>query len=140
MSASPLELLQDEVVEAALRRAYQESDVGGTNPREQGGFIVRDGDGALRVDRLPAGEEDALEFPVCRDGVYNGEKIAGTFHTHPNIGTGWRQEPSQADIEFSVNFPETSGPHQFVVSKANIYHIANDGVVSTVGATTDLIF
>jgi hypothetical protein len=104
-----------------LRRAFQESGVGTDNPVEQGGFIVLDYDsGALDVVRLPASGPHSLVYPICADGKFRGNQIVGSFHTHPNTGLGWRQEPSMQDMRLSQEYPETMGPHQFVIASDTI--------------------
>jgi hypothetical protein len=137
---SASELLAAPSVIASLRQALVESFVGTDRSIEQGGFIVRDTkSGALSIERLPAGRQNALAFPICANGMYNGREIAGSFHTHPNTGVDWIQEPSPQDIRLSQDYPETMGPHQFVVSQMMIYCIAEDGIVSELGSTACLL-
>lgn len=134
------ELLGDVGVIDQLRRAYHESGVGTHRPIEQGGFIVRDpASGVAKVIRLPARDRDSLAYPICADGMYQGRQIIGSFHTHPNTGTEWRQEPSAQDIRLSLDYSETMGPHQFVIAREKIYHIDNDGVVTEMGPTQQLL-
>jgi hypothetical protein len=123
-----------------MRRAYEDSDVGTDNPIEQGGFIVRDStSGALEIIRLPASGRNLLIYPICADGIYRGKHIVGSFHTHPNTGPEWRQQPSSQDVRLSKECPETMGAHQFVIAKETIYHIDNDGVISEMGLTRRLL-
>jgi hypothetical protein len=134
------ELLSDARLVGELRRAYDESGVGSNHPVEQGGFIVVDTNSdLLDIVRLPAQGRDSFSFPICSDGVYGGRKIVGSFHTHPNSGTEWRQEPSVQDIRLSQNYPDTMGRHQFVIAESTIYHIDNDGVVTEMGPTSRLL-
>ena len=134
------ELLSNPAVLDGMRRAYHESNVGGINPVEQGAFIVRDlPDGAVAVTRLPAAACDSLSYPICPDGTCEGRQIVGSFHTHPNTGPEWQQEPSPQDIRLSQDFPETMGPHQFVIARNTVYHIDNNGVVSEMGSTSHLL-
>lgn len=136
---SASDLLSDAGVVSALRRAYDESGVGSNHPIEQGGFIVIDPDShRLDVVRLPTQGRDSFAFPICADGLYGGRRIVGSFHTHPNTGAEWRQEPSVQDIRISQNYPETMGMHQFVIAEGAIYHIDNDGVVTEMGPTSQL--
>lgn len=137
---STIAVLSASNVIAGMRRAFQESDVRGPNPIEQGGFIVQTRDtGELEVERLSEGGRDSLSYPICADGTYNGKRIVGTFHTHPNTGWDWTQEPSPQDIRLSADYPETMGPHQFVIGAETIYHIDNEGVVTNVGSTLELL-
>ncbi len=134
------ELLAEPTVFAGMRQAFDESDVGGSRPAEQGGFLVRDPQsGMMRAARLPASGRDSLAYPLCADGRYQGQDIVGSFHTHPNLGPEWRQEPSPQDIRLSKDYPETMGLHQFVISRETIYHIDNDGLVAALGRTAELL-
>ena len=134
------ELLAHSSVIDGMRQAFVESDVGGSNPIEQGGFLVRDSPtGFLTVIRLPSSARDSLSFPLCSDGQYLGQEIIGSFHTHPNTGNEWRQEPSPQDIRLSKEYPETMGTHQVVISREKVYHIDNDGLVTVVGRTAEVL-
>ena len=134
------ELLAHPSVVAGMRQAYVESDVGGSQPQEQGGFLVRNiQTGSPTVTRLPSSARDSLSYPLCPDGLYQGQQILGSYHTHPNTGKEWRQEPSPQDIRLSKEYPETMGLHQFVISRENIYDIDNDGQVTIVGRTIELL-
>jgi hypothetical protein len=131
-------LATPEVIDG-MRRAYEESGVGTENPVEQGGFIVRDSAGALEIIRVPASGRDILIYPICADGMYGGKQIVESFHTHPNTGPEWRQQPSLQDVRLSQEYPETMGPNQFVIASEAIYHIDNNGVVSEMGSTRVLL-
>ena len=133
------EILEDVNVAAAMRRVYRESDVGGDFAVEQGGFIVAGDGGAFSVERVAHGRPSSLGYPLCPDGSFNGRRIVGTFHTHPNTGDEWMQEPGRQDIRLSTEYPETMGAHQFVISFERIYVINNDGAVSDAGATRQLL-
>ena len=92
---SDAELLADPNVLAGMRRAFDDSDVGGPQPMEQGGFLVRDPQtGIVTVIRLASSGRDSLRYPLCPTGLYQGQEIVGSFHTHPNTGPEWRQEPT----------------------------------------------
>ncbi len=134
------ELLALPSVIAGIRLAYADSDVGGSRPREQGGFLVQDFlSGFITVIRLPASARDSLSFPLCSNGMYEGQRIVGSFHTHPNTGTEWRQEPSPQDILLSREYPDTMGPHQFIISCEMFYHVSHDGLVTEVGRTAEVL-
>ena len=134
------ELLAHPGVIAGIRRAFVESDVGGWRPREQGGFLIRDAHTRfITVIRLPASAHDSLRFPLCANGLFEDNLIVGSFHTHPNTGSEWRQEPSPQDILLSKEYPETMGPHQFIVSREIFYHVNNDGLVTEIGRTAEVL-
>jgi proteasome lid subunit RPN8/RPN11 len=133
-------LLEDANVKAGLKKAAQDSDIAGKNPTEQGGFILKDPKtGQLSVERWPKGKGASIQPVVSADGKHNGKDIVGSFHTHPNVGKGWKQEPSDADVNFVKNYPKTAGNDHFVVSKEKIYHIDNKGGVSEAGKTTEVL-
>ncbi len=133
------ELLASRSVISEMRQAYVASDVGGLHPTEQGGFLVRDAQANFTAIRLPASASDSLSFPLCSNGLFQGQEIVGSFHTHPNAGPEWRQEPSPQDIRLSKEYPETMGVHQFVISREDFYHIDNDGLVTVVGRTAEVL-
>ena len=133
-------LLDDPKVTAGLKAAAKDSDIGGKNPVEQGGFILKDPKtGQLSVERWPQGKGASMQPPMSADGTYNGKDIVGSFHTHPNVGPGWKQEPSNADVNFVKKYPKTAGPDHFVVSKDKIYHIDKNGSVSEAGSTASIL-
>lgn len=135
-----VDLLSHPDVIDGFRRAYEESRVGTESPIEQGGFILLDPvTAALEVVRVPSGGRDSLEYPICPDGTYQGKQIVGTFHTHPNTGPQWQQDPSPQDVRLSQDYPETTGSHQFVIASETIYHIDNEGTVSEVASTSELL-
>jgi len=133
-------LLENATIRRAFRDALLESRPGTKTPIEQGGFIVRDA-GTLRpvVRRLSVGQADSFQIPMCPDGRFHGEEILGSFHTHPNTGPDWQEEPSRQDIRLVTEYPETVGPWHFVIGQARTYCIANDGAVKILGATDDVL-
>jgi len=133
------EILADPNVQEGMRQAWEDSDDGGPNDHEEGGYIVRNPDGSLEVVRVPTGDEDSLSFDIHPSGTIGDQEIVGSFHTHPNTGTTYDDEPSQEDMDASTNHPETMGPHQFVLSPNDVYHIDNSGNVSTEGSLGDVI-
>jgi proteasome lid subunit RPN8/RPN11 len=82
------ELLSHRKIRAALKTAAEDTNIGGAFPKEQGGFIVRDSDGTLSVARWSHGTSNEIQPPICKDGKYEGKRIVGSFHTHPNVGPG----------------------------------------------------
>jgi hypothetical protein len=65
-----------------------------------------------------------------------------TFHTHPNTGSDYQQEPSLTDIRAVRDDPELGGPEyegEYVVSEARRYLILRDGTVQDLGETRVLL-
>jgi proteasome lid subunit RPN8/RPN11 len=133
-------LLKNANVRSGLKKAAQDSDIGGKNPVEQGGFIIEDRKTCeLSVERWPQGKGASMQPPISKDGTHNGKKIVASFHTHPNVGPGWKQGPSNADVNFVKNHPKTAGNDHFVVSKETVYHIDSKGNVSEAGKTSEVL-
>lgn len=118
------DLLQDIGVDAALKRAWQESsphapDVPRGKPgsikQEQGGFIYWNRTtGQLEIERLPAGDRDGLRGRPLPNSTER-ELVAG-FHTHPNSSTeGYVADPGPADRAYVRNIsrvPEIIQTHE----------------------------
>jgi proteasome lid subunit RPN8/RPN11 len=140
MDNSAERLLDDVTIKIAIRQALLESLPGTDQPTEQGGFIVRDAT-TLKpvVRRLSVGQADSFQIPLCPDGRFHGEEIIGSFHTHPNIGPEWQEEPSRQDIRLVTEYPETVGAIHFVIGMARTYSIANDGTVNVLGTTDEVL-
>lgn len=139
MSAS---LLNDPTVRTTLRSAWLDSNPGVVGGHEEGGFILRDSAGILSIVRWPRGELDAITVPPhagCKLG--NGEIIA-SFHTHPNTGPDYLQEPGETDKRAIRSDPDLKGEFfegEFVISNELIYRIDRDGEVTEI-ARTDRLF
>jgi len=132
--------LNDPNVKAGMKQAAKDSDIGGGNPKEQGGFILKDPKtGNLSVERWPTGQSSSMSPPISTDGKYNGKDIVGSFHTHPNVGQGWKQEPSTTDTSFVTNYPKTAGDNHYVISKDKVYRIDSGASVSDAGKTGDIL-
>jgi proteasome lid subunit RPN8/RPN11 len=140
MDFSAEHLLNDIAIRTAMREALRESQPGTKHPTEQGGFIVRDAT-TLRpvVRRLSVGQADSFQIPLCPDGRFHAEQIIGSFHTHPNIGPEWQEEPSRQDIRLVTEYPETVGAIHFVIGPAQTYSITTDGTVCVLGKTDDVL-
>src|SRR2546426_4835347 len=90
-------LLSDRKIRAALKKAAEDSNIGGEFPIEQGGFIVRDSEGKLSMAGWSHGRSNEIQPPLCHDGKDEDKRIVRRFQTHPNVGPGGREAPSQAD-------------------------------------------
>jgi hypothetical protein len=133
-------LLADPSVNAALKEAATESNIGGKNPVEQGGVILRDPKtGELSTARYPSGEGASIMPFISKDGMHNGKEIIASFHTHPNVGDEWDPKPSPADVNFVKNYTKSVGNEHFVISRDTIYRIGPDGKVTESGETSKLL-
>jgi hypothetical protein len=92
------ELTRAPVVQAALQNAWGASNAAVNPPQahqhEEGGWVYLNLiTNELAVQRQAAGaghEIDLHQPPVVADSI-----VVAKFHTHPNLGPGWRAEPSQ---------------------------------------------
>jgi hypothetical protein len=133
-----MSVLSDKGVISELRRAWEESKHGTTEACEEGGFILQSGDGSLTVARWPRGSQDRIEVPEHKGGQFQGALILATFHTHPNTGPEYQQEPSLTDIRAVRDDPELQHAEyegEYVISHVTIYHIRPDGTVESLGET-----
>lgn len=140
--ASAEDILSDDVVIEALRQAWLDSKPGTTGGAEEGGFIVEDDNGERYVIRWPTGSQDELAVPPHAECRVSGQKIIATFHTHPNTGDAYRQEPGRVDIRAVSGDPDLKESHyagEFVVSQGWVYLIGQSGQVAKVGTTEDIL-
>jgi hypothetical protein len=141
MHGSATALLADPAVVDGLRRAWLDSRPGLTGGHEEGGFILRDDSGTISISRWPVGATDAIDVPPHAACRFDGRAIVATFHTHPNTGDDYRQEPSELDrraVRDDPDLKEASYLGEFVVSQELIYVIDPNGDVADVGSTTAL--
>ena len=135
-----MDILSDLVVRDALKQAWKDSRPGPTGGHEEGGFILRDSAGELRVERWPHGQQNTIVVPSHWGCRFGDQDIVATFHTHPNIGGDYLQEPSETDKRAVRNDPHLKGAlyqGELVISSQIIYCIAPTGYVSEVAKATD---
>jgi hypothetical protein len=138
MLHSSQSILSDPTVCAALWQAWQDSSPGSTGGHEEGGFVVQDANGTLRIVRWSKGSQDSivvLPHPDCR---INEEDIVASFHTHPNTGGDFVQEPGETDKRAVRDDPDLKGTlyiGELVISQATVYLITPQGQVREVGET-----
>jgi proteasome lid subunit RPN8/RPN11 len=68
--------------------------------------------------------------------------VVATFHTHPNPGPDYQQEPSLTDIRAVRNDPDLSHSDfegEYVIATQSIYRIERTGRTSTIGDTNLLL-
>lgn len=142
MAQQPTPLLAEPFIRIALQQAWQDSQPGVTGGHEEGGFILQDDNGELSVTRWPSGAQGSIELPPYTQCRLDECDIVATFHTHPNTGTGYLQEPSETDKRAVRDDPDLKGEFyegEFVISQAAIYLITPDGQVHEVGVTKTLL-
>jgi hypothetical protein len=102
-------LLNNSDVRAELKLAWDQSQPGPSGGHEEGGFIVRGPAGKLQVIRWPRGAGNTIEVPPHPGCSVEGLEIIASFHTHPNTGPDYMQEPSQTDKRAVRDDPELKG-------------------------------
>jgi len=142
MTQEPTAILSVPIVRAALEQAWKDSKPGLTGGHEEGGFIVRDQKGNLNVVRWPKGSQNSIVLPPHPDCKVNDQDIVATFHTHPNTGSDYLQEPSETNKRAVRDDPDLKGASyvgEFVISQVKVYLIAPNGQVSEIGDTQVLL-
>ena len=137
-----IDILTEPVLRYALKQVWQDSQPGETGGHEEGGFILRNEAGKISVLRWPRGERDFILMPPHVDCRTGDKEIIGTFHTHPNIGPDYLQEPGEGDRRAVRDDPDLKGVGyigELVISQQTIYVIAPNGELSEVAARTELI-
>jgi proteasome lid subunit RPN8/RPN11 len=131
-------VLENELIRSALRLAWRDSQSESASPQEEGGFVLRNADGSLSVERWPSGAQNEIIVPPHAGCSRSGLVIVATFHTHPNSGADFQQEPSLTDIRAVRNDPDLK--HQgyegeYVIATDNVYVIRTDGKVELIGSS-----
>lgn len=119
-------------VRQALQQAWIDSNSGITGGHEEGGFVVRDAGRSLSVRRWQKGLQDTIQVPSHRNCMIDGLEIVASFHTHPNTGSDYLQEPSETDKRAIRDDPDLKGNEyvgEFVISSTVIYLVSPAGQV-----------
>ena len=133
-----MSVLDHRDVKICLSDAWRRSEPGTPNAHEEGGFIVRKANSELFVIGWPKGIQNEICVPPHSNGTRGNMPIIATFHTHPNIGPGFQQEPSLTDIRAVRDDPDLSHADyegEFVISQKLVYLIRRSGQVDVVGDT-----
>lgn len=131
-------VLDDERVRELFLQAWQDAQPGTASAHEEGGFVLRDADGSLTVERWPRGMQNEIVVPPHPDGRRGHWLIVATFHTHPNPGADFQQEPSLTDIRAVRDDPDLAHPDyegEYVISLEWIYRIRKNGQVELIAPT-----
>ena len=135
------ELLQNDKIIVGLKQAWLDSEPDVANGHEEGGFIVADDFGFLSAIRWSKGTQNEIILPPHRNCFVDGKAIVASFHTHPNTGANFEQEPSLTDIRSVGDDPNLKGEFylgELVVSQENIYLIEPSGAYSVIAKTNDI--
>jgi Domain of unknown function (DUF4329) len=138
MNQRSTDILNDRVVCTELKRAWENSNPGLTGGHEEGGFILKDPQGNFSVVRWAIGDQNCIFVPPHPGCKIEGIAIVASFHTHPNTGGDYLQEPSETDkraVRDDPNLKEADYAGEFVISQAKIYWIEPNGQVRDVGDT-----
>lgn len=115
------DMLKDPTVDAALKKAWQESNSDakdvplgqpGSTKQEQGGWIVWNKEtGHVEIIRVPAGTRDGLGTMLStRPPDNDKQEVIGWFHTHPNTSAeGYVSDPSPGDRGFQNGYAKVPG-------------------------------
>jgi hypothetical protein len=138
MNQEYAKILNNFSVCAELKRAWEDSKPGVTGGHEEGGFIVEDSAGNFKIVRWTTGSQSSITLPPHSACKIEGDSIVASFHTHPNTGGDYLQEPSETDKRAVRDDPDLKGASmgEFVISRAKIYLIEPSGQVSEVGDTS----
>jgi proteasome lid subunit RPN8/RPN11 len=123
---------------SALTLAWRESQPGLLEAHEEGGFIVQDAAALLKVIRWPRGASNTIEIPPHDGCKVEGLEIIASFHTHPNIGPDFLQQPSETDKRAVRDDPNLKAPYcagELVISAALLYFVTPYGSVVELGET-----
>jgi hypothetical protein len=138
----PLDILRYEAVRLGIAKAWVESKPGLAGGHEEGGFIVLEGEDKLSLRRWQAGEADRIRVPGHQGCEVNGMPIVATFHTHPNTGPDYLQEPGETDKRGVRDDAELKGSQyvgEFVVANETVYLIAPSGTVRELDSCSELL-
>jgi hypothetical protein len=141
MKFSATEISRNPSVVAELKQAWQDSEPSTSGGHEEGGFIVVDDSGILSAVRWGTGTQNEIVLPQHGSCRVSGKAIIASFHTHPNTGSDFQQEPSLNDVRAVRDDPDLKGEFylgEFVVSRENIYLIEPSGQVGVIGKTDEI--
>ncbi len=141
MWITPNRLLQNDVVKAALKLAWHNSVPGIAGGHEEGGFVLQNVDNEIFVQQWPIGVQNQISVPLHQDCRIDGNDILASFHTHPNTGRNFLQEPSATDRRAVRDDPNLKGGlyvGEFVLTNDIIYLIQPDGEVLEMGSRHEL--
>jgi RHS repeat-associated protein len=130
---NPWKIFNDPIVNRAMRQAYVLSNVGIKGWEvEQGGTIGMNSNRTFFVSTWGHGKQSSIIPDYYPTGMIGNAEVVGSFHTHPNIGKGWQQEPSPSDLNWFKNNEKSAGDVHFVITEIRVYLIQRSEVFSRV--------
>ena len=137
-----LKLLRTEVIRAALTAAWNDSQPGSSGGHEEGGFIVQEAAGSFLVIRWPKGENNAITVPPHPGCQIQGLDIVASFHTHPNTGDDFLQEPSETDkraVRDDLHLKGKLYQGELVITQQLLYFVTPRGTVMEIGESATML-
>lgn len=141
MKFSTNDILENKSILAELKQAWFDSASDLSGRHEEGGFILSDDFGFLSAVRWKKGTHNEIILPPHKNCFVDGKDIVASFHTHPNTGKDFEQEPSLTDIRAVRDDFDLKGEFyvgEFVISEENIYLIESSGEFRIIGQTKDI--
>ena len=137
MKFSINDILGNELVLAQLKDAWVDSVPGISGGHEEGGFLVSEDSVILDMVRWNKGVQNEIILPSHKNCFIGGKDIIASFHTHPNTGKDFQQEPSLTDTRAVRDDFDLKGEFylgELVISEQNIYLIEPAGDYHIIGA------
>lgn len=138
MTFAIADIFGNKLILSELNRARLDSEPGESGGHEEGGFVVINDLRDLAVVRWDKGLQNEIVLPPHKNCFVDGKDIIVSFHTHPNTGRDFQQEPSLTDIRaVSDDFDLKSEFYlgELVISEQNIYLIGPVGDYHIIGVT-----
>ncbi len=135
------DIVGDQTILAGLKKAWLDSYPNVSGGHEEGGFIVADDFKSLSVVRWTKGTQNEIILPPHKNCFVDGRDIVASFHTHPNTGEDFQQEPSLTDIRAVRDDFDLKGEFylgEFVISEQNIYLVEPSSEFHIFGQTREI--
>jgi len=133
-------ILNSRLVRDAFKKTWADSKPGTSGGREEGGFVIQDSSGNLDIVRWAAGDRDSIGVPPHSECKVGEGSIVASFHTHPNTGSDYLQEPSETDkraVRDDRDLKGTDYVGEFVISYEIIFLVTPTGRVREVAETQE---